>query len=185
MHELLADILPPERRLEMLAIGKEKRIAEGEYFLRAGEVPNRLAYASSGLFRYVYINEKGDEFTKGLIDQKNFITSYSSMIKQEPSYYFIEALEDSVLLEIQYKDWLALLDSHPFWTSFLLKLVEFGYMQKEKRERELLLLDAETRYRNFLTDYANLNGRIPQTIIASFLGIKPETLSRIKKKLGT
>jgi len=58
-------------------------------------------------------------------------------------------------------------------------------MQKEKRERELLLLDAETRYKNYLNDYPNLKGRIPQTIIASYLGIKPETLSRIKKKLGT
>lgn len=56
-------------------------------------------------------------------------------------------------------------------------------MIKEKRERDLLLLDAETRYKNFLTEFPGMDQRIKQGIIASYLGIKPETLSRIRRKI--
>jgi CRP-like cAMP-binding protein len=69
-----------------------------------------------------------------------------------------------------------------FWTRFLLKFVEKGFIIKEKRERDLLLLDAETRYNNFLKEFPGISQRITQNIIASYLGIKPETLSRIRHR---
>jgi CRP-like cAMP-binding protein len=71
-----------------------------------------------------------------------------------------------------------------FWIKFLLKFIEKGFMIKEKRERDLLLLDAETRYKNFLSEYPGMDQRIKQGIIASYLGIKPETLSRIRRKIS-
>jgi CRP-like cAMP-binding protein len=105
------------------------------------------------------------------------------MILGKPSYFSIESLEDSKILEISWKDFMQLLDQDIFWVKFLLKFIERGYMIKEKRERDLLLLDAETRYKDFLLEFPGMDQRITQGIIASYLGIKPETLSRIRSKI--
>jgi CRP-like cAMP-binding protein len=183
MKEQLKKILPENRIDEFLSIGKIKSIQSLDYFIRAGEVPDKIAFISTGLFRYIYINDKGDEFTKGIIVENFFLSSYSAMILSKPSYFSIEALEDSRVLEIFWKDFTPFIDSDIFWVKFLLKFVEKGYMVKEKRERDLLLLDAETRYKIFLKEFPGMDQRIKQGIIASYLGIKPETLSRIRRKI--
>jgi CRP-like cAMP-binding protein len=183
MSEQLKKILPETKIDEFLSITREKSISASDYFIRAGEVPTKIAFLVSGLFRYVYINNNGDEFTKGIIIENFFLSSYSAMIMEKPSYFSIEALEDSKILEISWKDFTKLMESDVFWIKFLLKFVEKGYMIKEKRERDLLLLDAEKRYKNFLNEFPGMDQRIKQGIIASYLGIKPETLSRIRRKI--
>lgn len=184
MNEKLKNILPDDRIDELLSIGKTRSIDAWDYFIKAGEIPHKIAFIGSGLFRYVYTNNKGDEFTKAIIVENFFLSSYSAMITGKPSYFSIEALEDSQLLEIIWKDFAQLIENDIFWVKFLLKFIEKGYMNKEKRERDLLLLDAETRYKNFLTEFPGMEQRIKQGIIASYLGIKPETLSRIRRKIA-
>jgi CRP-like cAMP-binding protein len=134
MIEQLKNILPEKRIDEFLAITKEKSVKASNYFIRAGEVPRKIALVTSGLFRYVYTSEKGDEFTKGIIAENLFLSSYSAMIMGRPSYFSIEALEDSKILEISWKDFTSLLSDNNFWVEFLLKFVEKGYMIKEKRK---------------------------------------------------
>lgn len=179
----LITFLPADKTEELMAIGKQKTIAPGAYFIREGETPKKLAFVHTGLFRYVYINAKGVEFTKGIISASGFISSYSAMISKTPSHFYIEALEASEILEFDLQQWNALREQNPFWNTFLFKIIEKGFCVKEKRERDFLLLNAETRYRNFLAEFPNLQGRIKQHIIASYLGIQPESLSRIRKKL--
>ena len=183
MKEQLRKILPEYRVDEFLSIGNERVMKANDYFVKSGDTPIKIAYVYKGLFRYVYLNDKGDEFTKGIITENSFISSYSAMILGMPSYFSIEALEDSKILEISWKDFMQLLDQDVFWVKFLLKFIERGYMIKEKRERDLLLLDAETRYKDFLLEFPGMDQRIKQGIIASYLGIKPETLSRIRSKI--
>jgi CRP-like cAMP-binding protein len=183
MNQQLKKILPENRIDEFLSIGKIKSIEASDFFIRAGEVPNKIAFVGTGLFRYVYTNDKGDEFTKGIIVENFFLSSYSAMILCKPSYFSIEALEDSQVLEIIWNDFKRLIDNDVFWLKLLLNFVERGYMIKEKRERDLLLLDAETRYKIFLEEFPGMDQRIKQGIIASYLGIKPETLSRIRRKI--
>lgn len=179
------DNLIPANRMDMfLSITKEKSVTRSEHFIRVGETPFKIAYVLKGLYRYVYVNDKGDEFTKAIITENNFVSSYSAMVLMRPSYFAIEALEDSLVLEIIWSDFKQLLDNDVFWVRFLLKFVEKGYMMKEKRERDLLLLDAETRYKNFLVEFPGIDQRIRQGIIASYLGIQPETLSRVRKKIA-
>lgn len=175
-------LMPEERIDDLLSIGKEKTIALNEVFIAAGSIPRKFGFVMSGLFRYVYVDNKGTEYTKGIISEYSFICSYSAMVSQTSSYFTIEALEESQIFEISYIKWLDLRESNSYWYKFLLKQVEKGFITKEKRERELLLLDAETRYRNFQKDYPGMENRIKQSIIASFLGIQPESLSRIRKK---
>lgn len=183
MIDQLKKILPENKIEDFLSISRGKSIYASDYFIKTGQVPKKIAYVVSGLFRYVYVNEKGYEFTKGIIAENLFLSSYSAMIMKKPSYFSIEALEDSEIMEISWKDFISLMESDIFWIKFLLKFIEKGFMKKEKRERDLLLLDAETRYRNFLSEYPGMDQRIKQGVIASYLGIKPETLSRIRAKI--
>jgi CRP-like cAMP-binding protein len=185
INEALSKVLPPDQLSDLMAIGQLKTLASGDYFIREGETPQKLAFVLSGLFRYVYVNDKGMEFTKSLIKERDFISSYSAMITQSASHFSIEVLEDAVIYVIPYDKWQKLLIQDPFWTQFLLRFIEKGFMTKEKRERDLLLLHAETRYLNFLEEYPGMDRRIKQTIIASYLGIQPESLSRIRKKMAT
>jgi len=179
----LSTFLPNSQTAELIAIGKQQCLKPGDYFIRAGETPKKLAFVHKGLFRYVYINEKGVEFTKGIISASGFISSYSAMISNTASHFYIEALEHSEIFEFDQQPWNDLRVQNPFWDRFLFKIIEKGFCIKEKRERDFLLLNAETRYRNFLAEFPNLEGRIKQHIIASYLGIQPESLSRIRKKL--
>lgn len=185
MREVLQKILPNDRIEELISISQKDTIRANEYFIREGEIPKKFAFAFSGLFRYVYINHKGHEFTKGIITENSFISSYSAMVSKSPSHFFIEALEDAEILKIPYEKWLTLLETDIFWFKFLLGFIEKGFGIKEKRERDLLLLNAETRYLNFMSEFPGMDKRISQTIIASYLGIQPESLSRIRKNIHT
>ncbi|GGE94974.1 Crp/Fnr family transcriptional regulator [Flavobacterium limi] len=179
----LSHLSLPERELqELAAISEYKIIQKGNYFIREGQIPRKMAFVIKGLFRYVYTHENGNEFTKNIIAEKNFISSYSAMIYNTPSYFSVEALEDTEILEIDYLDWLDIKGKNPFWNAFLVKVLEKAFYIKEKRERELLLLDAEKRYEIFITEFPNIENRVSQQIIASYLGIQPESFSRLKRK---
>ncbi|MBA4852194.1 Crp/Fnr family transcriptional regulator [Emticicia sp. BO119] len=175
--------LPEVEGVKVLKLIKPVRIAKGEYYIREGQVPKKFAFVEKGLFRYLYINYKGTEFTKNFILENNFISAYSAMISQQPSRMFIEALEDSYVYEISYTDWLDLKKGHECWNRFLLAIVEKAFSIKEIRERDLLLLEAQERYDIFKKEFPTLENRIKQHMIASYLGISPISLSRIRSKL--
>lgn len=176
----------PEKELQELAnISEYKIIQKGSYFINEGQIPLKMAFVIKGLFRYVYTHENGNEFTKNIIAEKNFISSYSAMIYNTPSYFSVEALEETEILEIDYADWIDIKEKNPFWNAFLVQVLEKAFCIKEKRERELLLLDAEKRYEIFITEFPNIENRVSQQIIASYLGIQPESLSRLKRKRKT
>lgn len=183
MKNDLSILLPDEYTKKIVSVSKVKQLQKGDFFIREGEIPTKLAFIKSGLFRYLYVHENGTEFTKGIIPEGNFLTSYSAMIHSTPSYFFIEALEPAEILEISFEKWKELLSEDHFWNKLLIQMLEKGFFIKEKRERDLLLLDAETRYRNFIQESPNLENRVTQKIIASYLGIQPESLSRIRKKM--
>ncbi|PXY40450.1 Crp/Fnr family transcriptional regulator [Flavobacterium cheongpyeongense] len=177
--------LPGKELQELLNISEYKKINKGNYFINEGQVPRKMAFVIKGLFRYVYTHENGNEFTKNIIAEKNFISSYSAMIYNTPSYFSVEALEDAEILEIDFVDWLGIKEKNPFWNAFLVQVLEKAFYIKEKRERELLLLDAEKRYEICMTEFPNIENRVSQQIIASYLGIRPESLSRLKRKRKT
>ena len=180
----IADI-PPEEEAKLCGIVVSENLKKGHTFIREGDVPQKFAFVSNGLFRYYYVNEKGNEFTKGFFPEHNFITSYTAMVRRKPSYYTVQALEDASLLVVDYHRWQNLYRGHTCWMNLLFVLIEKGYMKKEARERELLIFSAEERYRSFLSEYPDLEKRIKQHLIASYLGITPVALSRIRKEMSS
>jgi len=176
--------LPQTEEHKFLQIARQKNLVKEEQFIREGQVPRKLAFVHKGLFRYYYVNNKGTEFTKNFISETNFIAAYSAMIAGKPSAMFIEALEGSMIYEINYTDWVELRKGNRCWNELLVCMLEKGFSIKEKREREFLLLDAEERYKIFKQEFPGLEARVKQHLIASYLGISPVSLSRIRKKAG-
>ena len=168
---------------KVLSFSQFKDIPKGGTYIREGEIPKSFAFVAKGLFRYFYTHKNGNELTKGFFPERTFITSYSALLENRESYFTIEALEDSTILVIEYRKWKEVAQNETCWLNFLLRLVEKGYCTKEAREREFLLFDAQERYLSFLKRHPGLEKRIKQHHVASYLGITPVSLSRIKKKM--
>ncbi len=166
-----------------LSHGKPRHFKKKEVFIGEGDICTKLLYIKKGLFRYYYVLEDGSELIKDFaIDQQNpFCTAYTSFITHQPSQIWIDALEDSDVL-IWTEDYISSLFNQSPWLEFSKKIVEGMFIRKEKREFAFLRMSPEERYKQFLQEYPRLDQRIPQYQIASFLGIVPESLSRIRKR---
>ena len=174
--------IPSDQETLWKIICAEKKILKGQLFICPGEIPKKFAFVKSGLFRYYYLDIEGKESTKAFIESGSFIASYSAMITGGPSLLYIEALEDSIIYEVQFQDWLALRQQHKCWNELLVYMLEKAFVIKETREREFLQLDAEQRYQNFRKNFPNLESRVRQHHIASYLGITAVSLSRLRKQ---
>ncbi len=103
---------------------------------------------------------------------------------QKPSEIWIEAVEPCEVLVWERSDVVPLFEEHHQWLLFAKKMAERLFYRKEQKEIELLKCSAEERYRHFITDFPGLSQRVPQYHVASYLGITPESLSRIRSKLA-
>lgn len=162
-----------------------KVFEKNEVFASAGDICHQLLFIQQGLFRYYYILQDGVELTKDFaIDKRNpFCTAFTSFITQKPSQIWIEALEESQVWIWENSYIAPLFNSHPDWMLFAKKMTELLFIRKEKRESSFLLLTPKERYEEFLKQYPNLDQKIPQYQIASYLGITPESLSRIRGRI--
>lgn len=175
----------PEREIaHFVAICKPVIMAQNEYFIPAGQTPRRFGFLKKGLVRYVYIGDHGREYTKAFLAENSFVSSYTAMKSGTPSPFSIQALIQTEIIAVDYERWKKLVQNNEAWNKILIALLEKGYSIKEKRERELLLLDAECRYRIFREEFQHLEADIKQHLIASYIGITPIALSRIRRKMG-
>ncbi len=177
-----ADI-PKEELRRLLKRKKNITLTKGEYFLMAGDVPEYIGFVRSGLLRLFHIDMDGEEVNKHFCVDNTLAISYSAFLLREESKFFIQALEDTRLLAIDHQTYLYLLDRHICWQIVARKLAEMLFILKEKREWELLVNNAQERYVQFLRDYPDLERRLSQYHIASYVGITPESLSRIRASL--
>ena len=175
--------IPHSELARLGALFRPQSARRGDLLLRAGETPHTLTFVLSGLLRLYYIDGAGREFTKSLCVENDIVAAYSALLLGTPSRLFIEALEESQLLVANYRDYQALAAQHPCWQMIERKRAELLFIKKELRESALLLDDAETRYAQFLAEYPGLEARVKQHHIASYLGITPVSLSRIRAKL--
>lgn len=169
---------------EIYEITEHKRLNKSELFVRDGEISRKIAINLDGLFRLFYIDVNGIDATKGFCPPLNFLVSYSAIVEERESYFNIEALIDSNILIMDYDRLLALAEDYPVLYKLLFKALEKVYIMKENREKEFLMDDATTRYKNFLEKFQPFTNDIKLYQTASYLGITPVALSRIRKSLN-
>lgn len=172
--------LPPDGRKLLRGIARPARLKRGELFLRSGEVPSRVAFMTKGWLRYFHVGEDGREFIRYFCNGGNFVADSAALAAGRPSEFSIQAIEDSSLLVFLYEDWIGLTKSYPAWLDMHAALLEKALDSAERRARSLVLNDAETRYRLLLEEFPGIEEHVRQYEIASYLGINPVSLSRIR-----
>lgn len=175
--------LPDPAWEEMREIFSPVPFSRGEAFVRAGQIETRVGFLTNGITRTFYTDQAGKEFNKFFNRPPSFLAAYTSAITKTPSLLTVEALTDCQALVADYHLLDGLTEKYPEVERMIRKLGEFLLIKKEKREYELVMLDAEARYLNFRQDFPGLEQEIAQYHIASFLGITPTQLSRIRAKL--
>lgn len=153
-------------------------------FQRAGEVPRTLGFIVSGIARVYYIDPDGHEWINSFRVENQLVCAYGALLRGEPSRQFIQLLEPAELLVAPYRSYQQLAARHECWKDVSLKMAEWLYFEQEQRQSQLLLDDAATRYTKFLATYPGLATRVKQHHIASYLGITPVSLSRIRSQLS-
>lgn len=157
-------------------------VKKGQYLLRSGGACEQIYYCAHGLFRMYYENEDGTEHIKSFVTDGQFFTDYRSFLTSSSSFLSIQALEDASYAQFSKQTVEHLYERHICWERFGRRLAESLFIKKSMKERELIELSADERYRLFLQQYPGLEKRIPQYQVAAFLAINPVSLSRIRNK---
>jgi len=161
---------------------KVKKVKKKQYIVQPDFVCNHRTYIAQGAMRSYFIDDKGQEHTVAIAIDDWWIADFASYIYREPATLFLEALEDSILIQISYEDEQKLISVVPKFAVFYMNLVQFGFANLQRRILSDISLNAAERYENFLTRYPAMAARIPQYALASYLGISHELLSKIRNK---
>ena len=159
----------------------EKSIAKGDHFLREGQTCRSVAFIHTGLVRY-YLNEEGNEPTYYFGHEGDFVCDYESFLPQEPSTKNIQALEDTTCFILPYEGLQQLYQNVKAGERLGRRAIETVFVNVLKQLSSFYRDSPETRYRRFMDDFADISQRVPQYYIASYVGIKPQSLSRIRKR---
>ncbi len=161
-----------------------KEAKKGEVLQDTYSIAKYIYFICKGILRTYYISEDANIYTKNLFSENYFSASKVSLITKEDSYLNIEALEDSILIYIDFDGYKKLIAENIEFKDFYINYLEKNWViVKEKNEISLIVDDATTRYLNFIEKNPNIEKRIPQHHIANHLGITPTQLSRIRNKL--
>jgi len=163
---------------------KTAPVSKGEYLLMQGEICRHSFFVEKGLLRYYSIDSKGKEHILQFAPENWFVVDRESAYFGKPSQYFIQALEDSTVVMLDEQFISELGASYPAFTAFNNKLLHNHIRHLQNRVNQLLSFTAGERYLQFIELYPDVLLRVPQTMVASYLGITPESLSRVRKELS-
>lgn len=161
-----------------------KRIRKKQYFLQEGEVCKHFAFILKGAMRQYYIDDKGVEHFVQLAIENWWVGDRESWVKHSASRYNIDAWEDSELLLISNSDVVKLSQLFPALAEMMRIMDERNNIATQKRITSTISYTAERRYADFVCDYPDLLQRFPQHVIASYIGITKDTLSRVRKQIS-
>ena len=170
---------------ELLVISgffKTKHYKKGEYFLEEGKLCNHVGFVDKGLFNYFYL-DNGTQRIRGFFFPNNFISNYSCFLENNKSKAFIQAMEDCTVTLLHKDDLNSLYETLPKFYEMSNSIVQDLYLGVSKKYESFLIDSAQDRYLELIKSRPILFKRIPQYMIASYIGITPEGLSRIKKRI--
>jgi CRP-like cAMP-binding protein len=171
-----------EQMSHILSFYKPMSLARHEILLSEGDLSRRMFFVVKGCLRVFFIKEDGSEVTRRIVFENAFSTTLVGFITRQPSMEYTQALEPTSLLYIIRDDFYALLDTIPEWEKFYRQYLEYAYVNNTNRLMSFITQDASERYRQLLAENPKIVQRLPNRIVASYLNISPETLSRLKSK---
>lgn len=158
----------------------EKELKKFDYFSKVDKVAQKIAFLQKGVVRSFYTNSEGQEFNKNFFVAPTIIGAYTSLITGSPNKLAQQALTDCIIWEADYSKVKQLYDTCPDLERLGRIRAEYYFVEKEIREVNLVMLEAKEYYKLFQQQYPTLEQQISQYHIASFLGITPTQLSRIR-----
>ena len=164
---------------------KEERLLKNEYFAKENKTARQIAFLKTGVVRAFFINQEGKDYNKQFFVGKSIIGAYTSLLTGSANLIAQQALTDCVIYTCDYASLTKLYDECPDLERFARKIAEYYFLEKEKKEIEIVLLDASQRYALFKKEFPTLEQLITQFHIASYLGISATQLSRIRKQFAS
>lgn len=155
-----------------------------QYILQEGNICNQMYFVVKGCLRMYKIDDQGSTHLIQFASENYWITDLGSFHSEKPSALNIDALEDAVVLHISRNDLIVLYTQAPKFDRIFRVLIENSFVSLQKRLLQTISSTADERYQYFLDTYPHLANRLSQTQVASFLGITPEFLSRLRNKLS-
>ena len=174
--------VPMESMNALMDLFTAVHLKKNDYLVQEGEHAKSLYFVESGVLRAFYQNPKGEEFNKLFFVNPSIVGAYSALITGEVNKINIQCLTDCVILKANFSKILELYDLHPGIERLNRVIAEDFFVKKERREMSLVMNDASDRYEMFQEEFSGLENRITQYHIASYLGITPTQLSRIRAK---
>ncbi|RDC58214.1 Crp/Fnr family transcriptional regulator [Pedobacter chinensis] len=163
------------KRADELALRKD------DYYWEAGKMVKQIGFITDGVLRVYYYTNKGEENTRYFIDENHLILDgHNTETNYTPSEY-LQAITDCKLVVFSRKDWKEISDTIVGWDNIIQKITAKHHHEKLERRSQLVSQDAATRYLEFMEKYPALVNRVSLSHIASYLGITPSSLSRIRK----
>ena len=162
---------------------KPLSLAKGTFLLRAGEVNKNIGFLQKGLVRY-FVYKDGEEATFEFTKEGEFIADYQSFNNNAISVQNIQAIEDCELLIINYPKVQTIFNTTKNGNLIGRQIIEHRFDMMVSQLLAIYMQSHEERYNNFISQYSDLTQRIPQYLIASYVGVKPPSLSRIRRRFA-
>jgi len=161
----------------------ERVLKRKEFLLREGQVCRHFAFVLEGCFKMFATDKSGKEHNLQFAAEDDWIADISSFYSEKPSKLFIETLEPSRVLLIERSDLILLFSRFPKFVRYFKVIFENKFVEMQDRVLQNISSTAEERYLSFLKHYPHLSNRLPSIQIASYLGVTPEFLSKIRKEV--
>jgi CRP-like cAMP-binding protein len=159
-------------------------LKEGDFFIEEGKYAKEIGFLESGVARAFFVNDEGKEYNKQFFVGPTLIGAYASLLTKQKNKIAQKALTECKIWKVSFSEIELLYEKFHDVERLGRKIAEYYFLQKEKKEIEMALLDAEKRYLIFRQEFPGLEMKIPQYHIASYLGISPTQLSRVRNNLS-
>lgn len=162
-----------------------KKLRKKQYLLQEGDVCKHIAFVEMGTLKAYVVDDAGTESIVQFALEGWIISDLYSFLTAEPATYNIDALEDAELVLISKSAHEQLLQNLPKYETYIRLQITGAYIALQRRLTSIISQSLEDRYKDFLAIYSNIAQRVPQHMIASYMGLTPETLSRVRSRMSS